>query len=310
MTLAAISFTARGTRGAWGGPQGRMLDATRAHFHHGPIDLVIGLDGGLAARRAAFAAAWERFDGLLEELVAELPSLRSPAERAGGVRGPVARRMVAACRPHLPAFITPMAAVAGAVADEILAEIARVPGLARAYVNNGGDIALALAPGERLRVGTLADVERASRHGHGFALDGEFAVSASDPVRGVATSGWRGRSLSLGIADSVTVLAADAASADAAATMVANAVNVEHPAIERAPAASVADDTDLGSRLVTRRVGALDAASVEAALAKGAAAARALVARGVIWGAVLSLAGRHRVEGGLAALPETMAWGA
>ena len=44
-----------------------------------------------------------------------------------------------------------------------------------------------------------------------LSLDGDFAVDASLPVRGVATSGWRGRSHSLGIADSVTVLARTAA---------------------------------------------------------------------------------------------------
>ena len=42
-------------------------------------------------------------------------------------------------------FITPMAAVAGAVADEILQAMRRAAPLARAYVNNGGDIALHLA---------------------------------------------------------------------------------------------------------------------------------------------------------------------
>ena len=49
-------------------------------------------------------------------------------------------------------------------------------------------------------------------------------------MRGIATSGWRGRSFSLGIADAVTVLAATAAEADAAATMIANAVDLPgHP---------------------------------------------------------------------------------
>ena len=59
-------------------------------------------------------------------------------------------------------------------------------------------------------------------------------------MRGIATSGWRGRSFSLGIADAVTVLAATAAEADAAATVIANAVDLPgHPAIDtRAGAAS------------------------------------------------------------------------
>ena len=77
-----------------------------------------------------------------------------------------------------------------------------------------------------------------------------------DPVRGIATSGWRGRSFSLGIADAVTVLAATAAKADAAATIIANAVDLpNHAAITRVPAREIAPDNDLGERLVTRAVG-------------------------------------------------------
>src|SRR3546814_3371169 len=61
------------------------------------------------------------------------------------VQGPVARRMVAACRPHRLQFVTPMAAVAGAVADHLLAAMTAAADLKRAYVNDGGDIALHLA---------------------------------------------------------------------------------------------------------------------------------------------------------------------
>jgi ApbE superfamily uncharacterized protein (UPF0280 family) len=133
-------------------------------------------------------------------------------------------------------------------------------------------------------------------------LDGTFELDAALPIRGVATSGWRGRSWSLGIADSVTVLARDAASADAAATMIANAVNVDHPAIERAPASSVDDNSDLGDRLVTVDVGALDRDAIESALTQGAAKASSLVERGIVWGAALVLQGHVRVAGGLTAL--------
>ena len=66
-------------------------------------------------------------------------------------------------------------------------------------------------------------------------------------MRGIATSGWRGRSFSLGIADAVTVLADRAAAADAAATIIANAVDLPgHPAIVRVPACELAPDSDLG----------------------------------------------------------------
>jgi ApbE superfamily uncharacterized protein (UPF0280 family) len=283
-----------------GGPLRARLDQRRWHFQHGPIDLVLAADGPGAS--AAYERAWRRFGTLLEELVAELALLRRPVAAAAGVRGPVARRMVAACWPHRDRFITPMAAVAGAVADEVLAAMTGLEsGVSRAYVNNGGDIALHLDAGTTFRVGLVAG--DAMRHGHRPALDGEFELAAALPVRGVATSGWRGRSWSLGIADSVTVLARDGAAADAAATMIANAVDLDHPAVTRARACDVADDTDLGERLVTTAVGPLPEEAVAEALARGAAHARALVARGPVWGAVLALQSHTRVVGGIA-VPE------
>jgi hypothetical protein len=289
--VAAAGTPARAAR--------RRLDARRWHFQHGPIDLVVAADGPGAT--AACERGWRRFETVLEELVAELPLLRRPVGEATGVRGVVAQRMIAACWPHRERFITAMAAVAGAVADEILAAMTDgTAGVSRAYVNNGGDIALHLGPGAAFRVGVVTGDR--SRHGHRIALDGELEVTAGMPVRGIATSGWRGRSWSLGIADSVTVLAHDGATADAAATMIANAVDVDHPAIARRPALEVDDNTDLGERLVTIGVGLLPDDAVALALARGAAHARRLVERALVWGAVLALRSRTRVVGGVAAL--------
>jgi hypothetical protein len=126
-------------------------------------------------------------------------------------------------------------------------------------------------------------------------LPDRIVTDAASPVRGVATSGWRGRSHSLGIADAVTVLAPTAAQADAAATMIANAVDCDHPAVERRPASELRDDTDLGERLVTVAVGALSTHAVDAALERGAAFAQSLVARGLVVQAMLSLQGRSRI---------------
>jgi ApbE superfamily uncharacterized protein (UPF0280 family) len=238
------------------GPVRTPLPGGRWHFAHGPIELVIGADaGGTAVRPTgltpspslepdaltqAHEAAWQRFQTVLQELVAELPLLRQPVQAGPcSVRGVVARRMWQACAALPTDFITPMAAVAGAVAQEILAPYTQA-GVRRAFVNNGGDIALHLAPGTQWRVGLVADIAKRRT-----ALDGGFVIDSHDPVRGVATSGWRGRSHSLGIADAVTVLAATAAQADAAATVIANAVNPtqrdEDLGIERAPACSLKD---------------------------------------------------------------------
>ena len=77
----------------------------------------------------------------------------------------------------------------------------------------------------------------------------------------------------MGIADSVTVLARTGAVADAAA-LIANAVDVDDPAIRREPATELAPDSDLGDRLVTVEVGPLPPEKVERALDRGVARAR------------------------------------
>ena len=271
--------------------QRKPMDAQRWHFQHGPIDLVIGADGDAAAVASAHEAAWQRFEQVLPELVQELPLLRQAVSSKATdcpLKGPVARRMWQACRPYAMDFITPMAAVAGSVAQEIIACYQR-PGIARAWVNNGGDIAMHLTPGQSLKVGLYADIARldVAQLQDQLLLDGQFSVQAAIPVRGVATSGWRGRSFSMGIADSVTVLARTAAQADAAATVIANAVNVNDARVQRAPAASLKDDSDLGQRLVTTGVPPLAPALVLQALQAGLATARALQSEGLIYSALL-----------------------
>lgn len=273
----------------------------RWHFQHGPIDIVIGADGDATVVAAAHAAAWQRFETVLGELVDELPLLRAPVAGPCALQGVVARRMWLACRAVRSGFITPMAAVAGSVADELIGCYRR-DDVARAWVNNGGDIALHLVDGASLRVGLFADLARldasaardaigAGRAG-GLAIDGAFEVHSQLPVRGVATSGWRGRSFSLGIADSVTVLARTAAQADAAATVVANAVNLDDPRIRRHPACELRDDSDLGAIPVTVDVPVLDTESVRRALTAGMCAARDLQSRGLLWSAVLVCQGQ------------------
>ncbi|MBL0421620.1 UPF0280 family protein [Ramlibacter sp. AW1] len=261
----------------------------RWHLQHGPIDIVLGAEGEPGAVQAAHEAAWARFGGILPELVAELALLRQPVDATRMPRGAVARRMWQACLPFLPRFITPMAAVAGSVAEELVAFYQR-PGMTRAWINNGGDVALHLAPGQVLRIGLFADLARfdpSQLVGGGLPIDGAFEVRADDPVRGVATSGWRGRSFSMGIADSVTVRAATASAADAAATLIANAVDAPHPRILRQPATSLKDDTDLGDRLVTVDVPLLPTQTVQDALASGIRCARELREAGIIHSAVL-----------------------
>jgi ApbE superfamily uncharacterized protein (UPF0280 family) len=273
-------------------PQIAMLaDGRRLHLQDGPIDLIVQAWGSEVNVRAAYGAAARRFTGLLDTLCEELPELRRAADPVScRLRGKVARRMHAAVAPYTAHhFITPMAAVAGAVAEEILGAMLEATNLARGYVNNGGDIALHLGEGERFTVGL---VDRPDRPG----LMQTTIIETGDPVRGIATSGRYGRSFSLGIADAVTVLARTASQADAAATIIANAVDLPgHPAILRLPAHDLQPDSDLGARLVTRGVGDLSDGEIEEALEAGADKARALLGQGLIESAALRLHGETRI---------------
>ena len=272
----------------------RLLDdGRRLHLNDGPIDLIIEAFGETDEVSAAYHAAAQRFATVLDELCAELTLLRQTAQIDGPLpSGAIARRMAAAVAPYCErTFITPMAAVAGSVAEEILHAMTAAASLSRAYVNNGGDIALHLAPGEHFVAGMVERPDRPS-------LFGTATLDAAQPVRGIATSGWRGRSFSLGIADAVTVLADRAAVADAAATVIANPVDLPgHPAIVRVPARTLAPDSDLGDRLVTQKVGELSPAEISAALDAGVNVARSLLSRGLIRSAALHLRGATRVVG-------------
>lgn len=268
-----------------------LLSDGRLHLQQGPIDLIISAWGSADEVRAAYEQAAQRFDGLLDELVAELALLRQPlGTKSPLLTGPVARRMAEACWPYRRVFITPMAAVAGSVAEEILAHMIRGRQLARALVNNGGDIALHITPGNSLEIGVAA--LQAPE-----ALLGRAKITFGLPVRGVATSGWRGRSQSLGVADGVTVFAATAAAADAAATIIANAVNCQHPAVLRRPAREVKADSDLGELAVTVAVGPLPQNSVKEALDAGHAVVEDLRRAGLVHAAFLDVQGWQRVIG-------------
>jgi hypothetical protein len=218
---------------------------------------------------------------VLARLCEELATLRTEMPEQGlPLEGPVALRMACAVQPHWQQRVTPMAAVAGAVADEILQAMLKAASLRRAYVNNGGDIALHLGVRERFSIASA---------------NGLVTVEAGDGVGGIATSGRHGRSHSLGIADSVTVVARTGAAADVAATLIANAVDLPgSQKVNRMPACELSPDSDLRDRLVTVDVAPLDEGETADALTRGVAVAREFQQRGLIIAATLGL--NDRVE--------------
>jgi hypothetical protein len=274
-------------------PRMNKLPGDRLHLNHGPIDVVLKAWGTPENVRAATRAVARTFPRVLPTLMEEVKELKKPMARKPKVQGSIARRMVAACEPFSDVFVTPMAAVAGAVAEALLDVMIGAAPLDRAYVNDGGDIAVHLTPGETLTLGVAGDFSG----GKVPRLNGSIVLTPEMGQFGIATSGAQGRSFSLGIADSVTVVARTASLADVAATLIANAVDVDSKKVEREPANQLDPDSDLGKLLVTTDVGRLSPAEREAALAAGALCAETYLARGLIAGAVMMLQGDCRVVG-------------
>jgi len=263
------------------------------HLQHGPIDLIVVAEGDSKAVSLAYEQAHDTFEPVLTHLVEELDELRKPlSANSAKPSGPVARRMHHAAKSCMQLeSLSPMIAVAGSVADHILQAMCRSTSLQRAYVNNGGDIALWLAPEQTFTIGICEKFETRS-------IGAEVTLYAQHAVGGVATSGWRGRSHSLGIADAVTVLAATAADADTAATLIANAVDVPGSMhIIRQPAFELSPDSDLGDRLVTVAVDSLSADDIAQALERGKIRAEQLLSSKRISAAYISLEGRTVVCG-------------
>lgn len=274
------------------GPAAWLLDdGTRLHLQHGPIDLIIDAVGSAPQVQQAFKQAATAFQSVLDTLASQLSTLRKNYQPQDGAvfKGAVAKRMRSAVRPYSEFQVTPMAAVAGAVADHVLSCMIDNCELDRAQVNNGGDIALYLSPASEVKIGICTTPRNA-------AYTDTVSITANDNVQGVATSGWQGRSFSLGIADAVTVLATSAATADVAATLIANAVDLPTATqVVRAPAISIQPDSDLGDRLITVDVAPLNELCKKLALDAGESCAKRLLAQGKIHSCYLHLQGQTRI---------------
>jgi len=262
----------------------------RLHLQHGPIDIIAHVDAPEEVRKRLYTSASNRFSTVLVELVAEMDLLKQPwSADLPDPKGGIAQKMCFAVRGS-GIFVTPMAAVAGAVADEVLEAMLYeaknhdlcLEEIQRMYVNNGGDIAFWLNAGESFSIGVVDNPGIPE-------LNARVSLTYESLVRGIATSGWRGRSQSLGIADAVTVLAGSAAIADAAATLIANDVNVDYPGILKRPASEVKNESDLGMLPVTVDVPPLPFDQISEALKRGAQTAGNFIRTGKIEAAYLSL---------------------
>lgn len=248
----------------------------RLFLNHGPIDIVLEAFG--KDKPLAYEKAKKYFSTLLNELVLDMDLLKKEVVPHRHFNNKISQSMQNATEKFYPDFITPMAAVAGSVADNILNVLVKDTKLEKAYVNNGGDVSFYLTENQTVK-SSLASIPNIIAE-----------IDYKDKSRGIATSGWRGRSFSLGIADSVTVLADNAAMADAAATMIANSVNIKnHPSIIKKPAEEIYEDSDLKNLMVTVEVGDLKQSEIEDALRNGNEVGKTYLESGLINSALIEL---------------------
>lgn len=177
--------------------------------------------------------------------------------------------------------LTPMAAVAGTIADAV-ADWLFERETTRVIVDNGGDIAIRLSPGEQATVGIRPQLAS--------PLISHVINLKSGSSWGVATSGMGGRSFTRGIASAATVLAETASVADAAATSVANACFVDDPCVVQLLAEEIDYHSDLTGIRVTAELGPLSSETIDLAVSNAGRKAEIFSRRGIIVGAFIALA--------------------
>ena len=259
----------------------------------GPMELGVQIEGERETVQALCKQVPEIARNLLSEVSAFQPLLRlKGCELTVKARWPqVIQRMIQAVQYVDAETLTPMAAVAGAISDEVLTRILEGSGeqVAKVIVNNGGDMAV-YSHHMPVRIGI---------RGVGMPNCEKMVIPEKEVPYGVATSGWRGRSFSQGIADAVVVVAPCGAVADAAATHIGNQIKDEKLRTVRQRRAFELDpETDIPDLQVTVSCGSLKRSEKLQALKNGLKAAKSLFEKGLISKVALYLQGEHVGFGG------------
>jgi len=262
----------------------QWLDGGRILAECGPMRLVIAAWlGGIPQRELCIRAAEEAF--LLLERIARHRRLlsRRYQEMPDDLDNFQALKMIRSALAVDPT-LTPMAAVAGTIADGVASFLSR-RGMTRIIVNNGGDVAIRTAPGESVKVGIRPSLSRGD-------IADILTVGGERPSWGVATSGLEGRSLTRGVASAATIIAGSASLADAAATAVANASYVGDNTVIQRPAEELDEQTDIPGMAVTIKAGPFTEEKKDLALSQAMKKAVALINKGLVYGAYIVVDGK------------------
>ena len=252
----------------------------------GPMRLVISASTGKVVQsKMALRAAEESF-GFLKRVARHRKFLgRQFLQSREQMKDPLVLKMINSVMMVGDEDLTPMAAVAGTIADEV-ADFLFERGITKVVVDNGGDVAIRADREDPITVGIRPDVNDQAVS-YVIGLDPDFHS------HGVATSGLGGRSLTRGIASAASVVARTASLADAAATAVANASFLADDQVFRRPAEELDPYTDIAGLDVTVKVGLLSEEKKNRAVSQAIRRAEELVQREVILGAFVAVQGVH-----------------
>jgi uncharacterized protein len=251
----------------------------------GPMRLVIDARVGKVPQPQQALRAADEAVRFLEGVARARPFLgRDYRSLTPQVTDPLALKMIASIRAVGDADLTPMAAVAGTIADAV-ADFLFERGMTRVLVDNGGDVAVRCCDGAPVTVGIRPQVESKS-------ISHAIVLGPERTAWGIATSGLGGRSLTRGVLEAATVVAADASLADAAATAVANASYVEDSAVVQVAAEAIDPRTDIAGLRVTAGVGPLPESIKNQAVHHAIRRAEKLIDDNIVLGAFVACQGR------------------
>lgn len=245
----------------------RILTDGKVFFDYGPVSMVLMAkkDGKMIPDLCV--DSFPVVEKILGELSRDLPFLRlypgtADAASLGGGQplSKLGKKMYQAVLAVEEPTLTPMATVAGAVSDTV-ADWIYERGADLVVANNGGDIAVRMKEDQKIRMGIVSDI------GNG-KIDEVIEIRGTDGIGGVCTSGLGGRSLTRGIANSVTVFSRRCIQADACATHIANCSYIESERVLTALAGEEDPGSDIADLTIVKAVGNLTEEEIARGLAQ------------------------------------------
>lgn len=230
----------------------QVLEDGRVYIEYGPVSMVIKASKSSQMLTSLCSESILIIKKTLTDLGQDLEKLsKYPAQISSNMLRDPSLRMLEAVNRIGEKTLTPMATVAGMVAD-IVADWLYSQGADKVIVNNGGDIALRLGNRQSVSMKILSNI-----HANENEKEVIVRISEDNHIGGVCTSGLGGRSFTRGIANSVTVFSENCRIADACATHIANASYISSKRVHTTRAGKIQPSSDIADLSIVTKVDCL-----------------------------------------------------